>query len=365
MKWVAAIVLLLCVFVVAPPPQSQGQQESLRVATRVLRPFVIQEGDNLTGFSMDLWQEIAVQLGVRSEYVIKPTVADLLTATRDGAEADVAISAISITEERERQWDFSLPMFEAGLQILVPADADGGGGFGRILGSLLNPAFLPMIAFVILGAIVAGHIVWLFERRKPGGLLDSPAYFPGIFESTFWAVSTLATQADSMPRTAVARVVAVFWMFTAVLFIAFFTASVTSSLTVQSLKSDINGPDDLPGKRVATLRGSTSANYLKGRNIDTNDFTTIDEAIQALMKGDADAVVYDAPVLQYFASHEGKGKVQVVGGVFRKESYGILFPAGSPHRKPVNEALLRLRENGTYERLQTKYFGDESERKGS
>ena len=70
-------------------------------------------------------------------------------------------------------------------------------------------------------------------------------------------------------------------------------------------------------------------------------------------------MVYDTPILQYYASHEGKGKVQMVGSVFRKESYGIQFPQDSSLRKPVNEALLRLRENGTYDRLQTKWFGGE------
>jgi len=62
-------------------------------------------------------------------------------------------------------------------------------------------------------------------------------------------------------------------------------------------------------------------------------------------------------VLLYFASHEGKGKVQVVGPIFRKENYGIVFPDKSPLRKRVNEALLKLRENGTYDRLYKKWFG--------
>jgi ABC-type amino acid transport substrate-binding protein len=47
----------------------------------------------------------------------------------------------------------------------------------------------------------------------------------------------------------------------------------------------------------------------------------------------------------------------VIGPIFRKESYGILFPADSPKRKPVNAALLKLKETGTYERLYTKWFG--------
>ncbi len=356
MKWLAAIVLLL--LVVTPPP-GQAQLETLRVATRVLKPFVTDEGGgNLSGFSIELWQEINALLGTRTEYITKPTVRDLLEATQSG-EADLAIAAISITEERERSWDFSQPMFEAGLQIMIPEQGGGGGGVSNILSAMFSPDFLPVLVFVIVGTLVAGHIVWFAERRHKDSVFAGRSYFPGIFDAMFWATSTLATQAEMWPKSAVARIVSALWMFTAVVFIAIFTASVTSALTVQQLRSDIQGPDDLPGKRVATVRGSTSAQYLNQRNITTIDFNTIDEAIQTLEHGDADAVVYDAPVLQYYASHEGKGKVQVVGSVFRKESYGILFPSGSPWRKPVNEALLRLRENGTYDRLQTKYFGGE------
>ena len=160
-----------------------------------------------------------------------------------------------------------------------------------------------------------------------------------------------------MPRSAVARVVAVIWMFTAVVFIAYFTAAVTSSLTLQQLRGDIKGPEDLPGKRVATVTGSTSAEYLKQHNIQAREFTKVEDAYVALQQAAVDAVVYDAPVLLYYAAHEGKGKAQIVGPPFRKESYGILFPSNSSKRKPVNEALLKLKENGTYDRLYAKWFG--------
>src|SRR4030095_9415404 len=70
-----------------------------------------------------------------------------------------------------------------------------------------------------------------------------------------------------------------------------------------------------------------------------------------------DAVVYDAPVFLFYAAHEGKGKVQTAGAIFRKENYGIVFPSNSPYRQPVTEALLKLKENGTYDQLYTKWFG--------
>jgi polar amino acid transport system substrate-binding protein len=89
-------------------------------------------------------------------------------------------------------------------------------------------------------------------------------------------------------------------------FIAYFTAAVTSNLTVQQLHGDINGPDDLPGKRVASVKGSTSTEYLRQRNVEVSEFAKVEEAFQALIAGEADAVVYDAPVL--LISHRTKAR---------------------------------------------------------
>jgi polar amino acid transport system substrate-binding protein len=335
---------------------SQPSDHKFRVATRIIKPFVFEENHALTGFSIELWQEISGQLNAKSEFVMKATVKDLLEATRS-KEADLAIAAISITAEREIDWDFSQPMFDAGLQIMTPAQGTSSGLFTGITGGVFSSTVLPFLGLVLLMLLVPAHLVWFFEQKHSTGMLTHRSYFPGIFEACWWAASTLATQADQMPRAALARIVAVIWMFTSVVFIAYFTAAVTSALTLQQLRGDINGPEDLPGKRIATVKGSTSMDYLRSLNIEATEFTNIEEVLRVLRQGSVDAVVYDAPVLLYYASHQGKGKMQVVGNIFRKESYGILFPSNSPHRKPVNEALLKIRENGTYDRLYQKWFG--------
>lgn len=350
------LVTAFLLFVTVASVLGQPREQKLRVGTRIVKPFVFEENRTLTGFSIELWQEIGRQLNAQSEFIIKPSVKELLEATRS-KELDLAIAAISITAEREIDWDFSQPMFDAGLQILTPAQGTQGGLLAAIIAGVFSFAVLPILGLVLLMILVPAHLVWFFERRNSTGMLAHRSYFPGIFEACWWAASTLATQADQMPRAALARIVAVIWMFASVVFIAYFTAAVTSSLTLQQLRGDINGPEDLPGKRVATVRGSTSMDYLRSRNIEAMEFTNVEEALRAMQQGSADAVVYDAPVLLYYASHQGKGKMQVVGNIFRKESYGILFPSNSPYRKPVNEALLKIRENGTYDRLYGKWFG--------
>jgi len=335
---------------------AQPQAGRLRVATRVVKPFVFEEKGQLTGFSVELWNEIAKQIDAKTEFVVKPTVKELL-ASINTQEAQLGIAAISITAEREQQWDFSQPMFDAGLQIIVPSQTSESGILANIVAGAFSPTFWQLIGAILLAILIPAHLVWFFERRPVGGLLANKSYFRGIFEAAWWSLASLAAQADQMPKSAAARVAAVFWMFTSVVFLAYFTASVTSSLTLQQLRGDIKGSEDLPGKKIASVKGSTSVEYLRQHNADVMEFSKVEEAYQALEQGQVNAVVYDAPVLLYYASHEGKGKVQTVGAIFRKENYGIAFPDKSPLRKRVNEGLLKLKENGTYDQLYSKWFG--------
>ena len=333
-----------------------AQADSLRVATRLIKPFVYEENGQLTGFSIELWREIAGQMKIGSQFVVKPTVQDLLDMVKS-KDAALGIAAISITADREVDFDFSQPMFNGGLQILTPVQGSRGALVRTIIASLFSSAVLPYVLGVAMFLVVIAHLVWFFERRNSTGMLLHRGYFPGIFEACWWAASTLATQADQMPRAALARITAVFWMFASVVFIAYFTAAVTSNLTLQELRGDINGPEDLPGKRVASVRNSTSLEYLRQHDVEAMEFANVEDAYRALQRAEVDAIVYDAPVLLFYASHEGKGLVQTTGSIFHKENYGIVFPSESPHRKPVNEALLKLKENGTYDQLYKKWFG--------
>ncbi len=357
--------ILALAYLTSFPIASQAQQKqtpattkSFRIATRIIPPFVYDEKGNLTGFSIELWRKIGEKMGAKSEFQTYSTVADLLAAVKEG-KADVGIAAISITAERDRHFDFSQPMFDAGLQIMVRGKSSEGGGANPVRGLfalLFSPVMLVWLGIVAVMIILPAHIVWFVERNHQDGMIPTKSYFPGIFHAMWWSASTLATQADSMPRTAAARFMAILWMFTSVVFVAYFTAQVTASLTVQQLQGNIKGPDDLPGKRVATTKSSTSAAYLRDKRAQVQEFDKIDDAYEALIKDEADAVVFDSPVLLYYASHEGKGKVQVVGGVFRKESYGIVVLPNSPYRKPIDAALLGLKEDGTYQDLFDKWF---------
>jgi polar amino acid transport system substrate-binding protein len=356
LRTVAASLVLLAVL--ALPAWAQEAKPTQRVATRVIPPFVVQDNGRLTGFSIELWRAVEDDLHLQSEFKTFPTVKDLLGAVQS-RQAEAGIAAISITSERERTLDFSQPFFESGLQILVRDEGSPGSAIRQMVRTLFSLNTLLALGLILLLILIPAHLIWFTERRREDSIVHHQGYVPGIFTAIWWSAATLGAQADEMPKSPFGRFVAIVWMFVSVVFIAYFTAAVTSSLTVQQLQGDINGPDDLPGKRVATVRGSTAATYLREHHVQVSEYEKIAQVYDALVQRQADAVVYDAPILLYWIAHEGRGRGHLVGDVFRRESYGIAFPQGSPLRKPVNVALLHLRENGTYQDIYDHWFGTE------
>jgi len=341
----------------APPLPLTGK--TLKVAMRVVPPFVFLQDGKPAGFSYDLWSELAKATGAQTELQVIDTLPHILEAVKT-QQVDLAIYSISITAKRELDYDFSQPMFDSGLQVAVRADAaTNSSAFTAMSQMFASGPMLNLLALLGLLIVIPAHLVWLFERNHPRSELVSRSYFPGIFKSIWWATGAAGGQQLDYPRSPFGKFISALSVFTSVIFVAYFTAAVTSAMTINQLRGDIAGPEDLPGRKVGVVAGSTSVGVMQTIGAKTSDYPTYRDALEALGNGAIDAVVYDAPVLLYYAAHEGRGKVQVVGTLFHRENYGILFAPGSPLRKPINEALLKLRENGVYDALYKKWFTSE------
>ena len=216
------------------------------------------------------------------------------------------------------------------------------------------------VGFMLLMLLVATHVIWLVERQRNSDFPHS--YIRGIWEAIWWAAVTVTTvgYGDKTPKGVIGRIFGLFWMFAGLFLVAQFTASLTTALAVQELRGAISTVADLPGKRVATVAGSTSSDYLRRFNVWQIDVDEIQRAYSLLETGEVQAILYDAPTLQYHATTAGRGKVQVVGHIFEKVQYGIALSNGSPYRDPINIALLDIIESGEYDALYTEWFGGES-----
>jgi ABC-type proline/glycine betaine transport system substrate-binding protein/ABC-type amino acid transport substrate-binding protein len=334
------------------------EDKTFLVATQRIEPFVIYRNRRYTGFSIELWDKIADEMGVDYELYGVNTIAKLLDEVKRG-KADIAIAAIGITSKREQVLDFSHSFFESGLQIMTSKDLETplGAIFTKVLSILISPGLAYGVGLFLLVLLIAAHVIWLLERRHNPQF--AKGYFTGIWQSIWWAVVTVTTvgYGDKTPKGKLGRLFGLIWILAGYFVFAYFTASVTTTVTVQELQGAIAGPQDLYGKKIATVEKSPAADYLAAQGLSTIKLEDIEKACNYLESGKVDAVVYDAPVLQHYAVEKGKGKVKVIGLVFQEQSYGIALQVGSPLREQINIALLRLVEDGVYKEIHDKWFG--------
>jgi len=124
--------------------------------------------------------------------------------------------------------------------------------------------------------------------------------------------------------------------------------------------------DDLQGKRLAAEVGTTglaASNKIREKDPKTTVkvFDSVGEAFMELEKGSVDAVINDMPITHYYIKTTGKGKVKMVGEVFAAEDqYGIGVKKGNTELlEKINSGLQKIKDNGEYDKINEKWFGDE------
>ena len=356
---IGLVIIIVTLFRFGPAiaePEAQSDGEPLIVVIKSIPPFVIIEDERISGFSIDLWEELAQQMEIPFEYVVVDTVEDQLQMIVDG-EADLAISAITINSEREDMMDFSDPYYNSGLRIMTRS---GGGQLAwNLLSLVLSPEALEIVFAFVFIMFIIGNLVWLLERKKNSEEFPQ-GYLKGVWEGIWWSIVTVTTvgYGDKAPRSIFGRLLGMSTILFGLFLIANFTAAITTQLTLEGLRSSISSVEDLPGKRVVTVADSTASQYLTDNYIHHNTTETIEEAVEQLINDQADAIVYDGPILQYLAITEAKGEVQVVGAVLQPEFYGVPLPLGSPYRKIINKAIMDAVQNGALDEVRQKWFGE-------
>lgn len=342
---------------VAQTDDDAGSQEVFQVATKSLPPFVfVDEDGEVSGFSVDYWDEVASRLGVETRWVVQETVGDIL-ASAEAGEVDAAIAGISITREREAVIDFSQPYYISGQQIVT---VPGAGGTLSTLFSLIGSGtfLVPFIALILLVVIVS-HLVWFFERGHDSD--DFPfGYRAGIGEALWWSTVSVITGGEAVKNinTALSRLIAVFWMLVGLFLLAFVTARATSVMTVAELESDISGMEDLGGRSVATVEGTASVAFLRDEaGVIAQEAPDLDTALADLADGRVDAVVFDAPVVAYTINEQYRDELILVEPIEGRDPYGIALPSGSDRLEEVNAAVIEIGRDGTLIALSERWFG--------
>ena len=125
-------------------------------------------------------------------------------------------------------------------------------------------------------------------------------------------------------------------------------------LLVRSDDTGITGLDSLKGKKLCSVKGSTSAQKVKDKvpGVNLQEFGTYSECVSALVSKAVDALTTDDTILAgYAAQDQYQGKLRVIGQPFTEERYGIGLKKGDVERcEKISEAISSMIEDGSWEK---------------
>ncbi|XP_021323097.2 glutamate receptor ionotropic, delta-1 isoform X1 [Danio rerio] len=370
---------------------------TLKVVTLLEEPFVMVAENILgqpkryKGFSIDVLDALAKILGFKYEMY---QVADAKYGSPQangswngmigeliGKRADVAISAITITPERENVVDFSKRYLDYSVGILMTKTEERLNIF-----SLLAPFDLAVWACIAAAIPVVGVMVFLLRRvqsvrsQNPPGP-HQPASVTTSFQSAIWIVYGAFVQQGGesfMSSMALRIAMGSWWLFTLIV-CSSYTANLAAYLTVSRMDNAIRTFQDLSKQseiNYGTVRESAVFEYfrVKGTNPleqdstfaelwrtinknqgQDNSVTSPAEGIRKV-KRDPYAFLWDMAVLEYAALTDDDCTLVVTGNGMSSKGYGLALQHGSPYRDLFSQKILDLQEKGDLDILKQKWW---------
>jgi len=130
------------------------------------------------------------------------------------------------------------------------------------------------------------------------------------------------------------------------------------SILVMKSNNNITKVDDLNGKRVCSVQGSTSETNAKAKapTAQLLSLQTYSACVSSMKDGRVDAVTTDDIILAGFANTDKD--LKLVGGTFTTEAYGIGMKKGKVDmQKFVDDLLTKMLADGRWEKLYDQYLG--------
>ena len=337
-------------------PASIFSNQELRVAVIYSPPFTMETSPGVySGFSIELWEKLAAMMKLSYVFVPCASMPELMQKLESG-QVDVAATNMVVTSARLKMFDFTHPYFNGGLRIMVNEDRRF--TFAKLFEALDNYGYIKI--FLMFGAILLAitYVVTLFQRKLTR---DFPQRWHEGLADSFYHVMSVAMNGKTnyaAGHGALGKVLAGIWLMCGVAVVAYITSSVTSIMTLNKLKNEIHGVQDLNGKLVGVMKGTAAEEFCQKHQIFVKAYTDPVVAVADLVSHKTQALIGEAASLQYYDKAHPELPITEVGSVFSDEKYAFGVPKNSDLRTELNIQLLMLQEGGFLHDLQVRYFGE-------
>ncbi|KAG6450860.1 hypothetical protein O3G_MSEX006789 [Manduca sexta] len=292
-------------------------------------------------------------------------------------EADLAVCDLTITEERKKVVDFSVPFMSLGISILFTQERK----VAPPMFSFLNPYTIDVWMHTATAYCVVSIILFLCSRISPADWENpepcekDPEELENIwtFKNCTWlTMGSIMTQGcDILPKAIGTRWVCGMWWFFAMIVCQTYIAQLSASMTASMADEPINNVEEL-AKQSKILYGAiqggstldffrTSEDKLFRRMFETMEanpavyVTTNDEGERRVLnKRHNYAFLMESCAIEYKLKR--KCELKKVGGELDNKYYGIAMPANSPFRTHINRAILKLQESTALDKIKKKWW---------
>ncbi|XP_039625129.1 glutamate receptor ionotropic, delta-1-like isoform X1 [Polypterus senegalus] len=380
--------------------ESDMQGVTLKVVTVLEEPFVMVAENILgqpkryKGFSIDVLDALAKNLGFKydiyqasdSKYGIQlqngswnGMIGELINK-----RADLAISAITITPERESVVDFSKRYMDYSVGILIRKPEEKINIF-----SLFAPFDLAVWACIAAAIPVVGVLIFVLNRiqavrgqtppahqQQPSGSSPSTS-----LHSAIWIVYGAFVQqgGESIVSSVALRIVMGSWWLFTLIVCSSYTANLAAYLTVSRMDSTVRTFQDLAKQMdlsYGTVRDSAVYDYFRAKGTNPleqdstfselwrtvsknngadNSVANPSEGVRKVKNGNY-AFLWDLAVVEYTALTDDDCSLTVIGNSISSKGYGIALQHGSPYRDLFSQRILELQENGDLDILKQKWW---------
>lgn len=123
---------------------------------------------------------------------------------------------------------------------------------------------------------------------------------------------------------------------------------VTGQQLLVKADSDVESIDDLKGKEVCSVTGSTSIERIDEKGAKGVGFDSYSECVAKVLDGTVEGMSTDGTILAGFAA-ENEGQLKVVGDAFSEENIGVGYSKAEPEMcEWINGVLTESFENGAW-----------------
>ena len=316
-------------------------RDTLQIGIHEYPPFVIRDLDgSYRGLSIDLWTGINKELNRPFRFVEFSDEIGIIRAL-DYGDIDLSVNPLINTPQRMEKFELTQPFYISNIGVAITSSSQS--QFQIFINNFFSGAFLNIVFLLLSILLFFGTLLWLLERRynkyqfRPGIL--------GLLDGLWWAAVTMTTvgYGDKAPKTGAGRAIAIIWMFTAVIIISSFTATIASTLTVNTLEGKIEGLSDLKSvEKIGIVGASESADFLFRNEMEPYEtYRTPGKALRALANKDINVLLHDKATLDYLiGTNELEEKVQLLAVDFDDRYRCFIFPKGHKDFDTINEGLI-------------------------